>query len=97
MFSLPSQVAKQHLLLDLVKKAPKDEFVIVFGDTQMEFPDTYEVVNKIEAQCKAKGIKFYRAKSDLGVGELWKFAPRLGFCAGVVMFTKATSNRTRRF
>jgi phosphoadenosine phosphosulfate reductase len=65
------------VLLDLVKKAlPKDEFVVVFGDTQMEFPDTYEVVNKIEAQCKAKGIKFYRAKSDLGALESWrKFAP----------------------
>ena len=32
------------VLLDLVKKAlPKDEFVVVFGDTQMEFPDTYDV------------------------------------------------------
>ena len=52
------------VLLDLVKKAlPKDEFVVVFGDTQMEFPDTYDVVDKVEAQCKAEGIRFYRAKS----------------------------------
>lgn len=65
------------VLLDLVKKAlPKDEFVVVFGDTQMEFPDTYDVVDKIEAQCKAEGIRFYRAKSHMGVRESWqKFGP----------------------
>ncbi len=65
------------VLLDLVKKAlPKDEFVVVFGDTQMEFPDTYDVVDKIEAQCKAEGIRFYRAKSHMDVYESWKqFAP----------------------
>ncbi|MFA5618208.1 MAG: phosphoadenosine phosphosulfate reductase family protein, partial [Syntrophorhabdaceae bacterium] len=65
------------VLLDLVKKAlPKDEFVVVFGDTQMEFPDTYDVVDKIEAQCNAEGIRFYRAKSHMDVYESWKqFAP----------------------
>lgn len=65
------------VLLDLVKKAlPKDEFVVVFGDTQMEFPDTYDVVDKVEAQCKAEGIRFYRAKSHMDVYESWKqFAP----------------------
>lgn len=65
------------ILLDLVEKAlPKDEFVVVFGDTQMEFPDTYDVVDKIEEQCKARGIRFYRAKSHMDVYESWKqFAP----------------------
>ncbi len=65
------------VLLDLVKKAlPKDEFVVVFGDTQMEFPDTYNVVEKVEAQCKAEGIRFYRAKSHMDALESWrKFGP----------------------
>lgn len=65
------------VLLDLVKKAlPKDEFVVVFGDTQMEFPDTYDVVDKIEEQCKADGIRFYRAKSHMDVYDSWRqFAP----------------------
>ena len=35
-------------LLDLVKKAlPKGSFVVVFGDTGMEFPDTYDVIEKL--------------------------------------------------
>lgn len=65
------------VLLDLVKKAlPKDEFVVVFGDTQMEFPDTYDVVDKVEAQCKAEGIRFYRAKSHMDALESWRtFGP----------------------
>lgn len=65
------------VLLDLVKKAlPKDEFVVVFGDTQMEFPDTYDVVDKVEEYCKEEGIRFYRAKSHMNVFDSWKqFAP----------------------
>jgi len=76
------------VLLDLVKKAlPKDEFVVVFGDTQMEFPDTYYVVDKVEAQCKAEGIRFFRAKSHMDVFDSWRaFAPPsrvLRWCCGV--------------
>ena len=60
------------VLLDLVKKAlPKDEFVVVFGDTQMEFPDTYDIIDKTEEQCKNEGIRFYRAKSHLNARESW--------------------------
>ncbi|HNW45964.1 MAG TPA: phosphoadenosine phosphosulfate reductase family protein [Thermotogota bacterium] len=65
------------VLLDLVKKAlPKDEFVVVFGDTQMEFPDTYDVVDKVEVQCAAEGIRFFRAKSHMDALESWRiFGP----------------------
>lgn len=65
------------VLLDLVKKAlPKDEFVVVFGDTQMEFPDTYNIVDMVEYQCKSEGIRFYRAKSHMNVYDSWRqFAP----------------------
>lgn len=65
------------VLLDLVKQAlPKSAFIVVFGDTQMEFPDTYAVVDKVEAQCKSEGIGFYRAKSRLSPDETWRmFGP----------------------
>ena len=54
------------VLLDLVKKAlPKGSFVVVFGDTGMEFPDTYDVVEKIRETCEKEGILFYVAKSHL--------------------------------
>ena len=42
----------------------------------MEFPDTYDVVDKVEAQCKEEGINFYRAASHLKPEESWKmFGP----------------------
>jgi len=60
------------VLLDLVKKAlPKRSFVVVFGDTGMEFPDTYEVVKKTKHQCFEDGIPFYIAKSHLNPKESW--------------------------
>ena len=44
------------VLLDLVKKAlPKDSFVVIFGDTGMEFPDTYETVQYVKEQCEEDG------------------------------------------
>ena len=65
------------VLLDLVKHAlPQSSFIVVFGDTRMEFPDTYKIVDEVEAQCKAEGIGFYRAASKLLPEESWKlFGP----------------------
>ena len=65
------------VLLDLVKQAlPKSAFIVVFGDTRMEFPDTYKIVDIVEAQCKAEGIAFYRAASKLLPEQSWKlFGP----------------------
>jgi phosphoadenosine phosphosulfate reductase len=65
------------VLLNLVKKAlPKSGFVVVFGDTGMEFPDTYDTVDKVEAQCKRDGVEFYRAASHLKPEESWRlFGP----------------------
>lgn len=61
------------VLLDLVKHAlPKSSFIVVFGDTHMEFPDTYKIVDAIEKQCKAEGIGFYRAASKMLPEETWK-------------------------
>jgi phosphoadenosine phosphosulfate reductase len=65
------------VLLDLVIKAlPKGSFVVVFGDTGMEFPDTYIVVEKTMERCVREEIPFYVAKSHLNPKESWSlFAP----------------------
>ncbi|GHV54671.1 hypothetical protein FACS1894216_15160 [Synergistales bacterium] len=62
------------VLLELVKKAlPKSGFVVVFGDTGMEFPDTYDVIEKTEEQCRAEEIEFYRAASYFAPEKSWQF------------------------
>lgn len=65
------------VLLDLVKRAlPRTEFKVLFGDTGMEFPDTYKVVDIIEKQCKEEGIEFKRAKSHFRPEDSWRiFGP----------------------
>lgn len=76
------------VLLDLVKKAlPKGSFVVVFGDTGMEFPDTYEIIRKTKQQCVKDEIPFYIAKSHLNPKESWElFGPpsrTLRWCCSV--------------
>lgn len=45
--------------LDLVQRAlPHDDFIVVFGNTQMEFPDTYKVVEEVEKNVKKKELGF---------------------------------------
>lgn len=63
--------------LDLVQKAlPHNSFKVLFGDTGMEFPDTYETVDYIEKQCQRDNIAFIRAKSKYKPSETWaKFGP----------------------
>ena len=63
--------------LDIVQRAlPHNKFKVLFGDTGMEFPDTYDAVNKIEEKCRCQGIEFVRAKSDFTPDESWrKFGP----------------------
>jgi phosphoadenosine phosphosulfate reductase len=76
------------VLLDLVKKAlPHGSFVIVFGDTGMEFPDTYDVIEKTRKECETEGMAFYTARSHLKPEESWKlFGPpsrTLRWCCSV--------------
>lgn len=83
------------VLLDLVKKAlPKDSFVVIFGDTGMEFPDTYDVVKKTQEQCEKDGTHFYIAKSHFNPEESWKiFGPParvLRWCCSVHKSTPQT-------
>lgn len=65
------------VLLDLVKKAlPVGSFVVIFGDTGMEFPDTYEVVKRTQAICEKDGTPFYIARSHFKPEDSWKmFGP----------------------
>lgn len=65
------------VLLDLVKRAiPRTAFMVVFGDTGMEFPDTYDVINQVEQQCIDEEIEFYRAASHFDPMESWRiFGP----------------------
>lgn len=58
--------------LDLVQRAlPHNKFKVLFGDTGMEFPDTYETVKAIAQQCEERGIEFLRAKSMLTPSDSW--------------------------
>lgn len=44
--------------LDLVQRAlPHNEFKVLFGDTGMEFPDTYKTVDKIHDYCSDNTAK----------------------------------------
>ena len=63
--------------LDLVQKTlPHNEFKVLFGDTGMEFPDTYDTVDFVEKWCKKENIMFVRAKSKYQPCETWgKFGP----------------------
>jgi phosphoadenosine phosphosulfate reductase len=83
------------VLLDLVKKAlPKGSFVVVFGDTEMEFPDTYDVIQKTKRQCVEDEIPFYIAKSHMNPKESWElFGPPsrvLRWCCSVHKSTPQT-------
>jgi phosphoadenosine phosphosulfate reductase len=59
------------VLLDLVNRAiPPDEFVVVFNDTTMELPTTYEAVE--QAKLRYPNLSFYTAKSEIPATETWR-------------------------
>lgn len=60
------------VVLDLVQRAlPHNQFKVLFGDTGMEFPDTYEELKKIKEECKKKNIEFIKAASTMNVDRSW--------------------------
>lgn len=63
--------------LDLVQRAlPHNCFKVLFGDTGMEFPDTYETVEKIKQICAEEKIEFLQTKSKLKPENTWQiFGP----------------------
>lgn len=90
--------------LDLVQRAlPHDEFLVLFGDTQMEFSDTYDVIDKIEEKCKKDNIRFFRAKSEFTPQCTWSTigppAQKMRWCCSVhktapqiILLRKITKN-----
>lgn len=74
--------------LDLVQKAlPHNCFKVLFGDTGMEFPDTYRVVEQIKEYCHENEIKFYRAHSDYSPTCTWNIigppAQKMRWCCSI--------------
>jgi len=65
------------VVLDLVTRTlPHNDFKVLFGDTGMEFPDTYDVVNRIEQWCACENIEFLRSKSKFSPKYTWnQFGP----------------------
>ena len=63
--------------LDLVQRAlPHNCFKVLFGDTGMEFPDTYETIEEIKQICAEEQIEFFQAKSKLKPEDTWQiFVP----------------------
>lgn len=83
------------VLLDLVKKAlPKGSFVVIFGDTGMEFPDTYDAVDETKKECESDGTPFYIARSHFEPKDSWElFGPParvLRWCCSVHKSTPQT-------
>lgn len=83
------------VLLELIKKSlPLKSYFVIFGDTGMEFPDTYETVAIVKEQCKKEGIDFYVSKSHMDVSDTWDiFAPpsrTLRWCCSVHKSTPQT-------
>ena len=83
------------VLLDLVKKAlPIGSFVVIFGDTGMEFPDTYRAVEMTKQQCEEDGTPFYVSQSHFDPKESWQlFGPpskTLRWCCSVHKSTPQT-------
>lgn len=63
--------------LDIIQRTlPHNKFKVLFGDTGMEFPDTYKVVDKVKQLCEEAGIEFLTSKSLLEPEDTWhKFGP----------------------
>ena len=73
---------------DLVQRAlPHNVFEVVFGDTDMEFPTTKDIVKWMDSYCHNNSIAFYTAKADISASESWDLfgapARRLRWCCTV--------------
>lgn len=62
---------------DIVQRAlPHDDFLVLFGNTRMEFPDTYSMIEKMKELCSKLEIRFYQAESKHLPEDTWKcFGP----------------------
>jgi phosphoadenosine phosphosulfate reductase len=67
------------VVLDLVSRTlPPDDYIVIFTDTTMEIPPTYETYNKTVEYYKSvyPNLRFYVARNEKHSYELWKiFGP----------------------
>jgi len=73
------------VIFDLVQKTlAHNDFIVLFGDTQMETEDTYDLVSKVDHYCFEHEIGFYTAQSTKTPEETWnEFGPpsqRIRWC-----------------
>lgn len=73
---------------DLVQRAlPHNNFEVLFGDTDMEFPTTRDSVTLVAQTCSEKGIPFYTASADMSASDSWDLfgapARKLRWCCTV--------------
>lgn len=76
------------VLLDIVQRAlPHDAFKVFFTNTHMEFPDTYNYIDRIRVWCADRNIDFIVCQSDKVPEETWReFGPpatRIRWCCSV--------------
>lgn len=74
--------------LDIVQRAlPHNDFIVLFGDTRMEFTDTYDAVDKFQMWCEKQGISFLRSQSKYTPAETWNLigppAQKMRWCCSV--------------
>lgn len=67
------------VVLDIVSRVlPPDEYIVVFTDTDMELPQTYEIIAHTKRQYESMypSLQFKTAKHEQSALELWrKFGP----------------------
>jgi len=73
---------------DIVQRAlPHNAFIVLFGDTGMEFPDTYRAKDIIKKFCEENKIEFHEACSEFNPLDSWrKFgvpSSSMRWCCGV--------------
>ena len=80
------------VVLDLAQRAlPHDQFKILFGDTQMEFPDTYDTIDWYKEYSTERGIDFIYTRSRQDVIESWRqFGPPATTCRWCCSVHKTT-------
>lgn len=76
------------VMLDLIMRTlPHDAFIVVFGNTGMEFPDTYVAVDVAKEKCERAGVRFYTAQARFTPDESWNLfgppATKIRWCCSV--------------
>ncbi len=76
------------VVFDIVQRAlPHNKFKVLFGDTGMEFSDTYKLIEKVEELCRKEEIEFLKSNAEIDPKVSWKeFGPpaqTLRWCCSV--------------